>query len=599
VLWRRALAGEQERTGVDLRPLAAVAALVTLLGGLGVVPAWAGLPHHVALPPLDLFADVRVLLAEAPSYPWFVGNLVAIVAGRGLVLAAMLRAVDRDGLVRSLGFYAVAVPVALVAGTLSYAGVAAVYSLFLWAAAALSVVALVVMGPIAWRPLPRQMPETRPRGRFPGGGSWGAGSGGGAPEGSRRRGVGRLGVVGYVGALVAVSLLSAVDTAAAQFSALWVSAGLTAVAARWLHGWAGATARRGRSPRGGAGGPPGTDREPEEGGRWGGAGPLSRWRRGERRGRSPLGGALLGLVLVAAALPAARAPTGVPGHSIAAMSPMSRLDPVADDETPPRRNGTLFLVPGIGGSSGTSTIFRLHPAALGFGCARTAYFSYAGTGAGAPQRSARCPITSGAPYEAEDTRRPVDELAATFRAQLAELEPPVVVVAHSQGGWVVAAGVDERAVGSIDDVVLVGAFPRHERGYVLDGPGRGAVGTDALEGLMALLRGVGGTSFDPRAPLPRTLLGTPGAVDDLLRAMPAELRVATVTSALDLPVMPPDWQLPAADDLCPLYVDHGSLPLSAPAHAQIRDHLAGGEPGGCPWWRRWPARAFSAFGAPP
>jgi hypothetical protein len=560
VLWRRALAGEQERTGVDLRPLAAVAALVTLLGGLGVVPAWAGLPHHVALPPLDLFADVRVLLAEAPSYPWFVGNLVAIVAGRGLVLAAMLRAVDRDGLVRSLGFYAVAVPVALVAGTLSYAGVAAVYSLFLWAAAALSVVALVVMGPIAWRPSPRQMPETRPRGRFPGGGSWGAGSGGGAPEGSRRRGVGRLGVVGYVGALVAVSLLSAVDTAAAQFSALWVSAGLTAVAARWLHGWAGATARR---------------------------------------GRSPLGGALLGLVLVAAALPADRAPTGVPGHSMAAMSPMSRLDPVADDETPPRRDGTLFLVPGIGGSSGTSTIFRLHPAALGFGCARTAYFSYAGTGAGAPQRSARCPITSGAPYEAEDTRRPVDELAATFRAQLAELEPPVVVVAHSQGGWVVAAGVDERAVGSIDDVVLVGAFPRHERGYVLDGPGRGAVGTDALEGLMALLRGVGGTSFDPRAPLPRTLLGTPGAVDDLLRAMPAELRVATVTSALDLPVMPPDWQLPAADDLCPLYVDHGSLPLSAPAHAQIRDHLAGGEPGGCPWWRRWPARAFSAFGAPP
>lgn len=557
VPWRRALAGERERAGVDPRPLVAVAAAVTVLGVVDVVPVWAGLPHHVALPPLDLFADVRVLLAEASSYPWFVADLLVVLAVRTVVLAAMLRAVDRAGIMRSLRFYALATPVALVAGTLSYAGVAAVYSSFLWAATGVSIVSLVVVGPIAWRPPPEEVGSDRSPGR----------------SRTARPGDGRLGVVGYLGALLGVSLVSALGGTAVQVVALWATTGLTVVVARRLHGRGARTGHRDADDRGG----------PRDG-----AG-----RRGRRGPR--VAGAVLGVLLVVTTLSADRVPTKVPGPP---MSPASRLLP-AGGSTPWPPAGTLFLVPGIGGSSGTSTIFHVDPAALGFDCGRTAYFSYAGTGGGAPQRSSACPITSGAPYRAEDTRRPLDELAATFRAQLAELTPPVVVVAHSQGGWVAAAGIDEQVVGSIDDVVLVGAFPRHERGYVLDGGGRGLVGTDALEVLMAGLRGTGATSFDPRAPLSRELLGTAGAVDGLMRSMPAGLRVATVTSALDLPVMPLDWQLPGAADLCPVYIDHGHLPLSAAAHAQIRDHLAGGWSGACPWWRPWPAQAFRAFGAPP
>jgi hypothetical protein len=497
----------------DVRPLLAAAAAVSVLGALGVLPSWAGLPHHTALPPLDLFADVRVLLAEAPSYPAFAASLIAVVGLRALVLAAALRALDRGGLGRSLRFYAAALPFALVAGALGFAGVAAVYSVFLWIAAGVSIVALAVAGPKPWRRPARRDPRQT------------------LPE--------LLLVVGYLGGLLVISLLAHLGNAALQLALVWVSLGLTAVTARRLSRGAGLPGRPGRPA------------------------PL------------PVAAASLA-VLFAAALPAG-APTA-----------------------PLVRPGTLFLVPGIGGATGTSALFQLDPTGLGLDCERTAYFSYAGAGEGAPQRRARCPIRSGAPYTAQDTRRPLGELAASFRSQLAELTPPVVVVAHSQGGWVAAAGLDGHAAPPVDAVVLIGTFPRHQRGYVLDGTGAGVVGTDALEALMALLRGAEVTTFDPRSPLARDLLGTSRAIDGLLRdAFPARVRVATVTSAFDLPVMPDGWELSGAANLCPVPVHHGSLPHAAQVHDQVRTFLGGRADSGCPWWRRWSTEAFTAFGAPP
>jgi hypothetical protein len=493
----------------DVRPLVAVAAVVTGLAAVGVLPTWSGLAHQTALPPLDLFADVRVLLAEARSYPSFVAGLVAAVAVRTLVLAAVLGVLHRAGLARCAGFYGVALVPALVAGSLGFAGVAAVYSLFLWAGAAVALVTAVAMGPVPWKPPAR----------------W------------HRPGA-RVAVAGYLAALMVVSLGSALGSPAARVALVWVSAALTTLVARWLSG------------------PPTEAR--------------------------PLLGAALVLLLVVAPLPATGGASGAAGPV-----------PAQADR------GTLFLVPGIGGSSGTSSVFGLDPAALGFDCRRTAYFSYAGTGGGAPRREARCPITTGAPYRAEDTRRPLDELATSFRDQLAGLTPPVVVVAHSQGAWIAAAGLDESAARSVDAAVLLGAFPRHERGYVLDGTGPGLVGTDALEALTAGLRGLDATSFDPRAPLARELLGTPGVIDSLMTAgFPAGVRVATATSAFDLPIMERDWQLDGAADLCPVYVDHGDLPTSSTVLRQVRDFLGGRDQGRCAWWHRWPTQAFAAFGTP-
>lgn len=501
----------------DLRPLVAVAAAVTVLVAVGALPAWAGLAHHLALPPLDLFADVRVLLAEAPSYPRFVAGLVASVALRSLALAAMLGTLDRRGMARSLGFYGVALVPALAAGVLGFAGVVVVYALFLWAAVGVAAAAGLGLGPLPWR-------------------EW------------RWRHGARWVVTGYLAALLVVSLASALGTELVQVALVWVSAGLTAVTVRRLSG-------RGR------------------------------WLRGRPR---PVAAATL---VVLAAVAPAPAPAPLP-------LPVPAPLPVRAEDARPRE-GTLFLVPGIGASSGTSTMFLLDPGALGFDCDQTAYFSYAGPGAGAPQRSARCPITRGAPYVAEDTHRPMGELSASFRAQIADLAPPVVVIAHSQGGWIAASALGGTPARAVDTVVLVGAFPRHQRGYVLDGTGAGLVGTDGMEALTAALRGTGATSFDPRAPLPRQYLGAPGAVADLLAGgFPRHVQVATVTAALDLPVMGTDWRLDGASDLCPVNVDHSRLITSAEVHRLVNGVLDGRDHAGCGWWRRWPAHAFTAFGVP-
>lgn len=496
----------------DLRPLVAVAALVSALGASGVIPLWPGSVHQVALPPLDLFADVRVLLAESPSYPAFVVQLVVVFAARTAVLATMVGALDRGGLARAACFYGAALPVAVVAGGLAYSGVNAVYSPFLWGGVALAVATLVAMGGRPWR-----------------------------------HGTGRhrtLRVVVYLAALLVVSLLSAVGGSGARLALVWVSAALTAVTIRWL------------------------DRD----------------RPTRTRNRAPLP-----VVLVPAVLPALLA------------LPVS--SPVSSPVSPPlasRPEGTLFVVPGIDGSSGDSTMFRLDPAALGYDCDSTVYFSYAGTGPGAPQRGSRCPIRTGAPYGPDDTLRPLEELVDTFRAQYAQLEPPVLVIAHSQGGWIATAALGTGStVPAPTALVLLGAFPGHRSAYQLDGHGEGVVGTGLLEALTALLRGLHVTAFDPRAPLPRELLATPGAIERHTQgALAAGVRVITVTSALDLPVMAGDGELPGAEQSCPVYVHHGHLPESARALAEVRQALGSPDGRRCAWWRRWPAQAFSSFAVP-
>lgn len=51
----------------DPRAFIALAGVVSAATVVGLLPAWARTPHHAALPPLGLFADIRVLLAQAPS----------------------------------------------------------------------------------------------------------------------------------------------------------------------------------------------------------------------------------------------------------------------------------------------------------------------------------------------------------------------------------------------------------------------------------------------------------------------------------------------------------------------------------------------------
>lgn len=67
---------------VRLWPLGGLALVVIVLAGTGVLPLWSGLVHLVALPPLGLFTDLRLLLAEPASWPAAVGWLALAAAVR-------------------------------------------------------------------------------------------------------------------------------------------------------------------------------------------------------------------------------------------------------------------------------------------------------------------------------------------------------------------------------------------------------------------------------------------------------------------------------------------------------------------------------------
>lgn len=119
-------------------PLAILTGATVLLGAVGALPRWPGLVHGVALPPLDLAFDLRVLVARTSSYPIFVIGAMVSLAARSLILAAVLGAfrpeeLFRERLRRALLIYLIAwIPAALAAG-LFFAALAALYHWYYWA----------------------------------------------------------------------------------------------------------------------------------------------------------------------------------------------------------------------------------------------------------------------------------------------------------------------------------------------------------------------------------------------------------------------------------------------------------------------------------
>ena len=130
-------------------PLALVSVGSMLLAVAGVLPRWPGLAHLVALPPLDLFADVRVLVASAPSPLLFVVGLVLAVGVRAAVLAAMLGSF-RARVGFTLRFYLAALVPAFLAAGLDFSGRSMLYGYLVWAGLIITVVTLVVLAPVPW-----------------------------------------------------------------------------------------------------------------------------------------------------------------------------------------------------------------------------------------------------------------------------------------------------------------------------------------------------------------------------------------------------------------------------------------------------------------
>jgi hypothetical protein len=194
-------------------PLAAVAGAATLLGGLGVLPRWPGLPHIVGLPPIDLFTDLRMLFVHAPSYPLFVLGLVVSLALRIAVLAFVLGGDLRERLGFAARFYLVALVPTAIAAALAFTSPATLFYLLFWLGAGVLIVVMIVFAPL---PFARTDRIT------------------GAFRGAARRWMRAGTVLAYLGLVSLVGALADLLGAAGSVLSVPVSAGLTFLAMRVL-----------------------------------------------------------------------------------------------------------------------------------------------------------------------------------------------------------------------------------------------------------------------------------------------------------------------------------------------------------------------------
>ena len=495
--------------------MAAAAVLVVVLALGRVVPVWPGLLHLVALPPLDQFADLRLLLVRTDSWPQFLVLLAVVSAVRILLMAWMLGGLDSRRIRFATAFYATAFGPVLLASCADATAYAMLYSRAFWPAVALVAVVVWILGPVPWQ----------------------GGAGLRAAMGRAwRRGLRIEVMVPYCAAILALGAL------ADRVPALTVLLVPVSAAATGLTVWA-------------------MDRAPL---------------------RRPV--AALAAVLVASTVVSV------------AFVPTRAYD---YPEPGPRQAGSLLVMSGIDSRSGEGTMYRADVQRLGYECEQVYYFSYAGTGGGQPRRNAGCPIRTGAPYEPADTQRPVGEQVALFAEQAANLQRPLTVAAHSHAGWIaweaVAAG---RA--RVDVLILVGVFPETPLGFPppdVERPGR--VFGDLLRWAVPAIE-VAFFPFDPDTPVARQLLGEAGSAQAVLgETLPEEVRVLSVASVADLPLMPHGWRLDVERNGCPVRAAHSSLPVSAAFDDEVIRFLNHRDPLPCPAWRDWGAVVMRALGVPP
>ncbi|WP_129974854.1 hypothetical protein [Rhodococcus sp. Q1] len=132
-------------------PLAAGAAFVVLLAATNVIPTWPGLIHLVALPPLDQFTDLRVLMSRAPSWPAFLILFALVAVARVVLMAWLLGGLDVRRLRCAALFYAVAFGPVLVAACADATAYAVLYARVFWPALALITVSMFILGPVPWQ----------------------------------------------------------------------------------------------------------------------------------------------------------------------------------------------------------------------------------------------------------------------------------------------------------------------------------------------------------------------------------------------------------------------------------------------------------------
>jgi pimeloyl-ACP methyl ester carboxylesterase len=183
-------------------PLGVATIVAVVLALADVVPRWPGLAHLVAVPPVDVAADLRILVTGASSYPAFAVGVGASVVIRSLVLGSLLFTLGAvptfgSGMARAAALYIVAAVPLAIAAALGFAGFAAVYAWYGWAALGLTLLVVLAITP---RLIPR---------------------------GARLRRI--PAILGYVLVLTILGALADLTGPAGSVVSIVVSAGLTAV----------------------------------------------------------------------------------------------------------------------------------------------------------------------------------------------------------------------------------------------------------------------------------------------------------------------------------------------------------------------------------
>ena len=302
------------------------------------------------------------------------------------------------------------------------------------------------------------------------------------------------------------------------------------------------------------------------------------------------------------ARPSARAIAGLIGAGLV----VALLVGVIASPAPPRddglaRQGSLFLVPGADTSSGHGTMFKFRPEWLGFSCAQTYYYSYAGLGNGAKRGESVCPIRTGAPYGRIESGRALTVLSKSFIAQLQAIPSPLVVVADSEGGWVAWKALSSHATKPGGKLVVLSAFTDAWVTYPQPSePGPGSIGSLFVRAVASAGRFGGFTSFDPRSATAREVLSAPGSLRELFEnRLRSKWGALLVTSAYDLAAMGRSWTVGSAFNACPEMEGHTALVLSGASAAVTSSFLAGRPLSDCGWWNSWAAALGTMFGGPP